>query len=345
MRTPVTVAVVGSGPQAAALTRTFADLSQATLRWVCDDSVPHGPALSASGPVRTDDFDQLLEDEELDAIAFELPLHALPGRVRSALEADKHVYVGGTLPASAEEAADLVALATRRNRRLWAHSPCVFRPAARRLHGLMERGALGEIFYLHAQRFVQEDASGVDLLLGPGSEVIALVLHLLEDEPVEVEAHAEFYRDAAGADLVFAKLRFATGIGVHFHLSRLEGRTVDRLSVVASELSAVLDMSEPDRELALFAAADAPRSHEDLALEPGSMIGYRLPDSGLVREACARFLTSVRFAGDGQHGRETCVVVRVMEALELSRARGGSVEAITNATESLPANVVEIRAR
>lgn len=345
MRTPVTVGVVSSGSQVAAVTRAFADLSQSTLRWVCDDSSPHRPAVSQPGPKQTDDFDQLLDDEELDAIAFASPTLALPARVRSALEADKHVYVGGTLLASAAEAEALVALAARRNRRLWAHSPELFRPAARRLRGLVERGALGEIFYLHAQRYVQADANGLDLLLGPGSETVALALHLLEDEPIEVEARAESYRDGSGADLVFAELRFATGIGVHVHVSRLEGRTLDRLSVVASELTAVLDASKPERELALFAAADAPRSLDDLSLEPGSMVAFRLPDSGLTREACTRFLTSVRSPGEGEHGHETALVVRVVEALERSCVRGGTVESITNPAEPIPTNVVEIRAR
>ena len=345
MRTPVTVGVVRSGSEAAAVTRAFADLRQSTLRWVCDDSNLHRPTASQPGPKPTDDFDQLLDDEELDAIAFASPALALPARVRSALEADKHVYIGGTLLASAAEAEALVAVAARRNRRLWARSPELFRPAARRLHALMERGALGEIFYLHAQRFVQADATGLDLLLGPGSEAVGLALHLLEDEPIEVEARAESYRDGSGPDLVFAKLRFATGIAVHLHVSRLEGWTRDRLSVVGSERTAVLDGSKRDRELALFVAADAPRSADDLSLEPGSMIALRLPDSGLTREACARFLTSVRSPEEDKHGHETALAVRVMEALDRSCVRGGTAESITNPAEPIPTNVVEIRAR
>lgn len=345
MRTPVTVGVVRSGSQAAAVTRAFADLRQSTLRWVCDDSNPHHLAVTHAGPAETDDFDQLLDDEELDAIAFASPALALPARVRSALDADKHVYIGGTLLASAGEAEALVALAAERNRRLWARSPELFRPATQRLHALMDRGALGEIFYLHAQRYVQADAHGLGLLLGPGSEAVALALHLLEDEPIEVEACAEAYRDGSGPDLVFAKLRFATGIGVHLHVSRLEGRTLDRMSVVGSERTAVLDASQRERELAVFMAADASRPLDALSLEPGSMIAFSLPDSGLTREACARFLTSVRSPDESKHGHETALVVRVVEALDRSCVRGGTIEAVTRPIDPVPANVVEIRAR
>ena len=87
MRTPVSVAVVcGSNGVGDALARTFDALPQATLRWICDDamrasSIGYGPSTAW-----TRDFDELLQDEDLDAIAFASAELAGRGRALTALE-------------------------------------------------------------------------------------------------------------------------------------------------------------------------------------------------------------------------------------------------------------------
>ena len=71
MRTPVTVGVVcGVSGLGATLARAFDELPQSTLRWICDEapriaSVGYGPATAW-----TSDFDELLQDEDLDAVVF-----------------------------------------------------------------------------------------------------------------------------------------------------------------------------------------------------------------------------------------------------------------------------------
>ena len=73
MRTPVTVGVVcGSNGLGDTLARAFDAAPQATLRWICDDamrasSIGYGPSTAW-----TRNFDELLQDEDLDAIAFAL---------------------------------------------------------------------------------------------------------------------------------------------------------------------------------------------------------------------------------------------------------------------------------
>ena len=185
MRTPVTVGVVcGVAGLGAALARTFDELPQSSLRWVCDEaprssSVGYGPATAW-----TSDFDELLQDEALDTIVFASSELAGRGRALAALAADKHVFVDGPLAASSIEADELVAAAAKRSRRLMAHSPALLRPSVLRLHRLIDRGALGEIFYVHARRFALRPEQNANVLWDLGAETIALVLDLLGDEPV-----------------------------------------------------------------------------------------------------------------------------------------------------------------
>jgi len=343
MRTPVGVAVVGASPRAAALARVFEELPQADLRWICDEAAARTRSPGELGPRRTPDFDEILEDEQLDVVVFAATQLAAHGRARAALEADKHVFIDGPLAFTSADADTLVELASRRSRRLWSHLAGVQRPAARRLHTLVDRAVLGEIFYVHARRYVERDDT-LDLLWGPGADAVSLILDLLADEPIEAVARADSYLGRPTPDVLFAELRFATGIAAQLHLSCLEGETVERFSVVASEATAILSDTS-GRELVLYPGGDSLPSFSGIPLDQGSMIAYRVPQEDSLRAACARFLGTVRSPGDAQHGREAAAAVAVLEALERSCQGQGVPESITPRAVLGGFNVVELRSR
>jgi predicted dehydrogenase len=346
MRTPVTVGVVcGVSGLGATLARAFDELPQSTLRWICDEapriaSVGYGPATAW-----TTDFDELLQDEDLDAIVFASSELAGRGRALAALAADKHVFVDGPLASGSAEADELVAAASKRNRRLVAHSPELLRPGVLRLHRLIERGALGEIFYVHARRYALRAEQDLDLLWDLGADTIALVLDLLGDEPVEAHASGVSYLGRPHPDVIFAKLGFATGIGVYVHLSCLEGEAADHISVVGSEGTAVLDATDPEHELSVYVNGATPATFDDLTVEQGDRISFRLPREDSLRVGCARFLTAVRSHSDVPYGREASAALAVVEALELSCANRGTTETIAARPGGLEQNVIAFRGR
>ena len=333
MRTPVTIAVVcGANGLGDVLARTFDRLPQASLRWICDDvkrtaSIGYGPETAW-----TMDFDELLQDEDLDAIAFASPGQAEPWRALAALEAEKHVFVDGPLRCASADADRLVGAATRGNRSLLAQTPALLRPEVLRLHRLIGRGGLGEIYYLHARRFALRTEGDFDLIRDLGLDLVALALDLLGDEPVEATATGESYVGGERPDVVFSTLRFATGINVHMHLSCLEGESAERISVIGSKATAVLDVSDPARALAVYANGAAPSVFDELPIEPGDRIAYRQAPDDSLRLACSRFLTSVRSQGEASVGREAAAALAVVEALEQSCRNRGAAEPVASRT-------------
>ena len=192
----------------------------------------------------------------------------------------------------------------------WRRLRCCFGPEVLRLHRLIDRGALGEIFYVHARRFALRPELELDLLRDLGLELVALTLDLLGDEPVEAEAYGESYLGRQRPDVIFSKLRFATGIGVHLHLSCLEGESAERISVVGSKATAVLDAADPERALSVYVNGSTPSMFDELPVEPGDKVAFRqVPDDGL-RLGCSRFLTAVRSNGDTSFGREASAAAR-----------------------------------
>jgi predicted dehydrogenase len=346
VRTPVTVGVVcDSSCAGGQLARAFDALPQAKLRWICEEgprvtSIGYGPATSW-----TTDFDALLQDEDLDAIVFASGEAAAHGRTLSAVAADKHVLVDGPLAATSAEADELVAAASQRHLRVMAYMPALHRPGVLRLNRLIDRAALGEIFYVHAHRHVLRGDSDIDLLREAGAETLAVVLDMLGDEPVEAHAQSESYLGRSLPDVILARLGFATGIDVYVHLSCLEGEQVERISVVGSEATAVLDSSDPQHELSIYLNTPSPGVFDDFSVEQGGRIAFRLPVEDPIRQGCARFLASVRSRGDVPYGREASAALAVVEALERSSAGCGSTETIAPRQERQRANVIAFRSR
>ena len=346
MRTPVTVGVVcgpdGSGD---ALARIFDALPQATLRWVCDDgrratSIGYGPATAWTG-----DFEELLHDEDLDAIVFASSELAGRGRAAAALACEKHVLVDGPLASSSLEADELVTAAARGTRTLMATAPRLLRPEVLKLHRLIDRGVLGELYYVHADRHVlRADAEG-DLLRGIGLDLVALVLDVLGDEPVEVVGRSESYLGRPSADVAFAKLSFATGIGAYLHISCLEGSSVDRVSVVGSYGTAVIDATGGEQALSVYANGSTPDSLGELPLEHGDRLVYRLPEEDPLRLACSRFVTAIRSPDELRVGREAAAAIAVVEALEASCLHQGAPESVGRAARPVGKNVVAFPSR
>ncbi len=301
MRTPVSVGVVcGSNGLGDTLARAF-DAAARRRRCAGSATTRRAPRASATAPSTawTRDFDELLQDEDLDAIAFGSAELAGHGRALAALESEKHVFVDGLLDSSSAEADRLVAAAARGNRRLLTQAPVLLRPEVLRLHRLIDRGALGEIFYVHARRFALRPELELDLLRDLGLDLVALTLDLLGDEPVEAEAYGESYLGRQRPDVIFSKLRFATGIGVYLHLSCLEGESAERISVVGSKATAVLDAADPERALSVYVNGSTPSMFDELPVEPGDKVAFRQAAGRRARLGCSRFLTAVR--SNGRH--------------------------------------------
>jgi predicted dehydrogenase len=337
VRTPVSIGVVGLGYWGPNLARVFSELPQVELRWLCDASPEVQLAMRSRYPgVRTTpELDDLLEDELLDAVAIATPVATHFELARRVLEADKHVFVEKPLAVSAAEAEDLLRLAEARGRRIMVGHVLIFHPAVRRLKELIDGGQLGDIYYLYGNRQnlgkVRRDENALWSL---GAHDVAVILHLLADEPVEVSARGESYVQPGVADVVFCYLRFATGISAHMHLSWLDPHKMRRLTAVGSQRMAVFDDMELERKLTVYEKSAAPRTTdtfgEYVQVRFGDIISPRVSNEEPLRVECEAFVSAVRSSADVPcGGREGVAVVRVLEALQRSLDSGGRPVPVT----------------
>jgi predicted dehydrogenase len=328
------VAIVGTAG-ASEIAQAFADIPHVRLRWFCGHGVGARESLvraawQSPALMTTTALDRVLEDEEVDAVAFDTDTFSRGTGPADALAADKHVFVRGPLATTVAAADELVALAEAHDRRLRAYHAEAFGAGVRRLRGLIDRGTLGDIFYVRAKR-AGVMPPGTHLLWHWGADVVAVVLELLGDQPIEVSARGESHVRSDVLEAVVADLRFATGISVQLHLSGVDRAATSQVTVVGSDSTAVLD-SERKRELAIYSSSSLALSDDEGF---GTTVTFpSLSASDPLRTACEGFVAAVRSRANPGGARESAAVVGVLEAIQRACATHGDAEPLAQPGET-----------
>jgi predicted dehydrogenase len=322
---PVQVGVVGLGYWGPNLARNFDRLPGAALRWICDESreararwAPQFPNTRVSG-----DLDELLADPDLDAVvvATHVPSHAAVA-VR-ALEAGKHVFVEKPLAQSVGEAERVVAAADVAGRTLMVGHLLEYHPGVEKLKELADAGQLGEIHYIYSNRLnlgkLRKDENALWSL---GAHDVSVVMWLAGDEePEQMTAVGESYMRPGVEDVVFAYLRFPSGLAAHLHLSWLDPHKERRFTVVGSKRMATFDDMDTERKVTVYDKGFDQdfSSYGEYIARSGDIWNPRVPNEEPLRIECRHFVESIRNGTEPRSGGESGLrVVRVLEALQRS---------------------------
>ena len=331
---PVRLAQVGVGYWGRNLLRNAVALPGAEVVWACDqrDSARNAAARLYPKVKTTDRFEDLLEDESVEAIlvATETPQH-FP-LAEAALRAGKHVLVEKPLSQTADQAERLVNLADERDLRLMVGHLLRYHPAFRHVEELVQKGKLGNIHYLYSQRvnlgIVRTKENAFESL---APHDLAIALALIDAPPVALAAQGQAYLQSGVEDVVFATVFFENGALAHIHASWLDPHKVRKTTVVGSRRMAVVDDMEPAEKLRLYdkGADVAEEGYTGFAgavsVRSGDIVIPRLEPAEPLALECAEFVAAIR---EGRRpltdGREGMAVVRLLDAARRSLDAGGA---------------------
>jgi predicted dehydrogenase len=289
------------------------------------------------------DPEQVAADPSVQAVAVASSAVSHYPLARRFLEAGKDVFVEKPMTLHAAEAEHLVRLAEEGARVLMVGHLLLYHPAVTRLAALVREGALGELRYVYAQRTnlgkVRPDENA---LWSFAPHDVAVILHLIGRDPVDVSARGEAFLQPGVHDVVFLYLRFPDGHLAHVHVSWLDPHKVRRVTVVGSSKMAVLDDQEPTEKLRVYdkgvdagSVVDFARS---LSVRSGDIWIPRIEGSEPLTLECRHFLECVRTRGRPRSdGRDGARVIRVLEAASRSLAEGGQPVRLDSLAQDLPA--------
>ncbi len=311
----VRVGVVGLGYWGPNLARNFDALAGAELRWLCDGrpEVLERVALGHPGTRTTTDIEELLADPDLDAVALATPVPTHGPLAVRVLEAGKHCFVEKPLAQSVADAEAAVDAAEAAGRVLMVDHLLEYHPGLVKLKEIAGSGELGDIHYIYGNRLnLGKLRTDENALWSLGAHDVSVVLGLADEEPIEWSAHGECYMQEGIEDVVFAFLRFPSGVAAHLHLSWLDPHKERRFTVVGSRRMATFDDMQPEQKLTVY-----DKGFDQKVARSGDVWSPQVPAAEPLRVVTEHFIECVAEGrtprSDGKSGLR---VVRVLEALQ-----------------------------
>jgi predicted dehydrogenase len=316
------LAVVGLGYWGPNLARNFDRLPDTELAWVSDSSEE---ALARWAPAfpdarATPDLAEVLVDASLDAVVVATPVSTHAELALRVLEAGKHCFVEKPLAQSAPEAEQVVEAAG--DRVLMVGHLLEYHPGIVRLKQLIDSGDLGDVRYVYSNRLnLGVLRTSENALWSLGAHDVSVMLRLAGEEPLECRAVGESYVHEGVEDVVFAYLRFSSGLAAHMHLSWLDPHKERRFTVVGSKRMATFDDMEVERKLTVYDKGfdEDFSSYGEYIARSGDTHSYQVSNEEPLRIECRHFLDCVRDGSEPRSGGPSGLrVVRVLEALQQS---------------------------
>jgi predicted dehydrogenase len=326
------VAVVGVGGWGQNLARTFSQLPECSLKYICDLDQAKLDRLSIQLPrtaVATS-FQDVLRDPGVDAVVIATTAPTHYALCKQALEAGKDVFVEKPFVLYAEQAEELIALAERGSRVLMVGHLLEYHPVINRLKAMIDSGELGQIYYIYTQRVnlgsVRYDENA-HWNFAPHD--VSSILYLLGQEPTDVTARGQSYLQRGIEDVVFMTMNFGGRSMAHIHVSWLDPHKSRKITIVGSKKMAVFDDVETTEKLRIYdKSAEQNASYgtfaEYVTLRFGDITIPHLKMDEPLRIECRHFLECVRDRkqpkSDGYDGLR---VVKILTAAQQSLKGNG----------------------
>ncbi len=329
----VRVAIVGAGAWGINHVRAMSRTAGAELVMVCDGSPQARARAHALAPAARlgADVAEAITATDVDAIVLATPAKDHAEQARLALNAGKHVLVEKPLALDVADAHAVVAAAETHQRTLMVGHLMLFHPAVERLKTMITQGELGRVLYIYSVRVnlgrVRQDENAL-WSLAPHD--VSMIEYLLADEPASVSARGGVYLQNRIADVVFANLRFASGVTAQIQVSWLDPRKERRLTIVGSHKMVEFDDVHPVEKIRIYdKGVDRPPVFTEyaqfLSIRNGDIHIPHVPMVEPLERETRHFLDCI---AQGKRpitdGHSAMRVVRVLEAAQKSLENDGA---------------------
>ena len=329
----ITIGQAGLGYWGPNVLRNFVNLAECGVTKCCDIDPQQLEKIKRQYPFikLTQDYNELVNDPEIEAIVIATSASTHYQLARKALEADKHVFVEKPITLDVGKAEELIELAEVRKRVLMVGHLLIYHPAVTKLKEYVDSGELGEIRYIYSSRLnlgkIRHDENA---MWSFAPHDLSVALYLLGEEPEAVSAQGMAYLRPDIEDVVFIMVRFPQGKVAHLHVSWLDPHKVRRITVVGSRKMAVFDDMESAEKLRIYDKGVDNLHYssygEFLTLRFGDIHIPRIDMKEPLQLECQHFLDCIqdhhRPLSDGPEGLQ---VLKILDAAQRSLKNAGQL--------------------
>lgn len=333
----IKVGVVGYGYWGPNLVRNFAEAARVKLVAIADLDRDKLELVQRRFPaVRvTTNFQDLLRDPEIDAIAVATPVSTHFELGMAVLKAGKHLWLEKPMAESSLQARKLLDKAEKHKLVLLVDHTFVYTGAVRKMQEVVASGELGKLLYYDSIRvnlgLFQRD---VNVISDLGVHDFSILDHLLKEHPVAVSAGGVNHFPGTPENLAFITMFYDSGTIAHVNVSWLAPVKVRQILLGGSNKMITYDDLQPSEKVKIYdkgvSFTDDPKKIYEMRVgyRTGDMWAPKLMDAEALSVEVEHFIDCIEQSKspltDGSMGLR---VVELVEAATSSmRGRGETVD-------------------
>ena len=332
----VNIGVIGYGYWGPNLVRNFAELSGGRVAAVSDLSSKKLELVQKRFPgvKTTSDYNEILNDPSIDAVAIATPVNTHFDVGMAALKAGKHVWLEKPMTETSAQARQLVEEADKRKKVLFVDHTFVYTGAVRKMQSMIASGELGKVLYYDSIRvnlgLFQRD---VNVISDLAVHDFSILDFLLNEHPVAVSASGTNHFPGTPENLAFITLFYDSGTIAHANVSWLAPVKVRQVLLGGSKKMIVYDDMQPSEKIKVYdkgvSFTEDPQQIQEMRVgyRTGDMWAPKIDGSEALKVGGEHFVDCIVNSKTPQtDGKLGLRVVELIEAATTSmRGRGESV--------------------
>lgn len=251
----ITIGQIGVGNWGKNILRTFYNHPQIRVKHVCElnPDTQKRIANDYSDLETSTYYENILKDPEIQAVVIATQPVTHFEFAKQALLAKKHVFVEKPMVLNVADGEELVKLADEQQRIVMVGHILEYHPAFVRLKEMIDRGELGDIYYMYSSRVnlgvVREEENS---LWSFAPHDISIALMLINQEPRRVVCTGQGYLRPEIEDVTFTTIHFPDNKMAQIHVSWLDPHKIRKTTVVGSKKMVVIDDMESTEKMRIY---------------------------------------------------------------------------------------------
>ncbi|MCP4701604.1 MAG: Gfo/Idh/MocA family oxidoreductase [Gammaproteobacteria bacterium] len=329
----INVAVAGCGYWGPNLIRNFNGLSDCRLKQICDTDEDRLAYMKTHyhGVETTVEFDQVIDNAEVDAVAIATPVRFHYEMAKKSLEAGKHTFIEKPMASSTAECFELIELAEKKRLTLMNGHTFIYSQPVRKVKEIIDAGDLGKVIYMSSRRLnlglFQTDIN-VAWDLAPHD--LSIMCYILESSPISVSCTGKADK-AGGIEYVTSMtVNFAKDVFATIQSRWLDPNKVREMTFDSKQKMLVYNDVEPIEKIKIYdKGVDTPPGYDSFAefvyaYRNGDMYSPSLKLTEPLKMECQHFLDCINSGAVPESGgAEGLKVVQVLEAASESLRNNG----------------------
>jgi len=208
------------------------------LKYVCDVFPAAGEKVKgvSEGIKFTLDFEDVLRDEEVNAVIIATSAETHFELARRALEAGKNVLVEKPITLFTREAEELAEISERKGLKLMTGHILLFHPAVLKMKEMVASGRLGRLQYIYSNRLnLGAIRTEENILWSFAPHDISVIQFLTGTNPVSVKASGARFVQENIEDTTLTVLEYPDNVHAHIYVSWLHPFKEQRMVVIGTE--------------------------------------------------------------------------------------------------------------